>query len=190
VQRAVPPLSLGQRKALFAESSCIIRLLAPPPSLANSKHPALIASCPFLFLVYYSGFFFFFGGVGVSLQGALLFYPRGDCGNTVCHLFAHLLVCVSQTGLELASGGMGGLLFSHCNVVWRIFVWARDSGCQNFAYSSFFFFCQLWLQCLSKIFDLWSSCCLLPPSNHHIGSFYQHFQVGETFTLAKIRLYC
>jgi hypothetical protein len=33
-----------------------------------------------------------------------------------------------------------------------------------------FFFCQVWLQNLSKIFDLWSSCCLLPPSSHHLGS--------------------
>jgi hypothetical protein len=31
-------------------------------------------------------------------------------------------------------------------------------------------FCQVWLQCLSKIFDLRSSFCLLPPSSHHLGS--------------------
>jgi hypothetical protein len=28
-----------------------------------------------------------------TVQGALLVYPRGGCGNTSCHLFAHLLVC-------------------------------------------------------------------------------------------------
>jgi hypothetical protein len=32
-----------------------------------------------------------------------------------------------------------------------------------------FIFCQGWLQCLSKIFDLWSSCCLLLPSSCHLG---------------------
>jgi hypothetical protein len=32
------------------------------------------------------------------------------------------------------------------------------------------FFCQVWLQHLSKIFDLWSSRCLLPPSSRHLGS--------------------
>jgi hypothetical protein len=32
------------------------------------------------------------------------------------------------------------------------------------------FLCQVWLQHLSKIFDLWSSCCLLPPSSCHLGS--------------------
>jgi hypothetical protein len=33
-----------------------------------------------------------------------------------------------------------------------------------------FFFCQVWLQHLSKILDLWSSCCLLPLSSHDLGS--------------------
>jgi hypothetical protein len=32
------------------------------------------------------------------------------------------------------------------------------------------FFCQVWLQHLSKIFDFRSSSCLLPPSSHHLGS--------------------
>jgi hypothetical protein len=30
---------------------------------------------------------------GQSVQGAMLVYPRGSCGNTTCHLFAHLMVC-------------------------------------------------------------------------------------------------
>jgi hypothetical protein len=34
------------------------------------------------------------------------------------------------------------------------------------------FFCQVWLQCLSKIFDLQSSRCLLLPSRHHLGSLH------------------
>jgi hypothetical protein len=56
--------------------------------------------------------FFFLWGRGQIVQGAMLVYPMGSCGNTACHLFAHLLVFVFQAGLELASGGMGALLFS------------------------------------------------------------------------------
>jgi hypothetical protein len=37
-------------------------------------------------------------------------------------LFVHLLVGLSQAGLELASGGTEALLFSQCNMVWRNFV--------------------------------------------------------------------
>jgi hypothetical protein len=37
------------------------------------------------------------------------------------------------------------------------------------------FFCQVWLQHLSKIFDLWRSRCLLPPSSHHLGSIWIFF---------------
>jgi hypothetical protein len=37
-------------------------------------------------------------GTGQSVQGAMLVYPRSGCGDTVCNLFAHLLVCVSQAG--------------------------------------------------------------------------------------------
>jgi hypothetical protein len=37
------------------------------------------------------------------------------------------------------------------------------------------FFCQGWLERLSKIVDLWSSRCLLPPSSRHLGSSYWVF---------------
>jgi hypothetical protein len=36
---------------------------------------------------------FFWRVKGQSVQGPMLVCPRGSCGNTVCHLFAHLLVC-------------------------------------------------------------------------------------------------
>jgi hypothetical protein len=108
-----------------------------PPVLL--EHPAPSAACSF-----FSCFFIiqvlFFVGQGVSLsKGAVLVYPWGGCGNTMCHLFAHLLVCVSQVGLELASGGMGALLFSQCNMAWRSFVWAGSSRCQVFDSSCCFF---------------------------------------------------
>jgi hypothetical protein len=81
---------------------------------------------------------FFGGGGGQSAQGAMLVYPRGSCGNTMCCLFAHLLVCVAQASLELVSGSVGALLFSQCNVAWRSFVQAGGSGCRGFDSSWWF----------------------------------------------------
>jgi hypothetical protein len=76
----------------------------------------------------------------------------------VCLLIGLLVVC--QAGLGPASGGAEALLFSQCNVAWRSFVWAGGSGCQSFDSSGFFFSAKM-LQRLRKIFDLWSSRCLL-----------------------------
>jgi hypothetical protein len=94
---------------------------------------------PFQFLVYYSVVVVVFWGRGQSVQGAMLVYPRSSCWNTICHLFAHLLVRISQAGLEPVSGGAGALLFSQCKVAWRSFVWARGTGCLSFASSWWFF---------------------------------------------------
>jgi hypothetical protein len=83
----------------------------------------LIAPCPLCCMFLFSSLFiiqflfFFLEGMGQSVQGAMLVYPRGSCGNTLSRLFAHLLVCVSQAGLELASGSAGALLFS--SVTWH-----------------------------------------------------------------------
>jgi hypothetical protein len=106
-----------------------------PPSLVYSKHSTLCAACPFQFLVYYYVLFCFLWGGGQSVHGDLLVYPRGGCGSTMFCLFAHLLVCVSQAGLELVSGGTGALLLSQCNMAWGSFVWAGGSGCQSFVSS-------------------------------------------------------
>jgi hypothetical protein len=86
----------------------------------------------------------------------------------MCHLFAHLWVCVSQAGLEPRSGDRGSLLFSQCNVAWRSFVWAGSQGVGVLLLLGVFF-CQVWLHRFSKIFDLRSSHCLLPPSSCHLG---------------------
>jgi hypothetical protein len=80
-----------------------------PPSPASLLH--VLFSSLFVIQV------FFFAGCGSAWPGSMLVYPRSGCGNTMCHLFAHLLVCISQAGLEPASGGMGVLLFSQCNMV-------------------------------------------------------------------------
>jgi hypothetical protein len=90
-------------QALFIKSSHIDSSLLLLPSPLCSEHPAPSAMCPFQFLVYYSVFYFFLWGTGQSVQRAMLAYPRGGCGNTVCCLFAHLLVHVSQADLEPVS---------------------------------------------------------------------------------------
>jgi hypothetical protein len=96
-----------------------------PPSLLHVLSPPCL-----LF-----SFFFFLQGRGQSVQGAKLVYPRGGCRDTAGHLFAHLLVCVSQAGLEPISGCTGALLLSQCNVAWKRFAQAKGLGCRSFAYS-------------------------------------------------------
>jgi hypothetical protein len=103
-----------------------------PSSLVYSMHPALSAAVPCLL-------FSFFCGAGQSVQGAMLVYPKGGCGSSVCCLCAHLLVCVCQGSLEPASGGMGVLLVPQCNMVWRSFVRAGGLGCRSFSYSWWYF---------------------------------------------------
>jgi hypothetical protein len=77
-------------------------------------HPAPSAVCDFQFIVYYS--VYFLRGRSQFIQGFMLVYLRGGCGSTLCSLFALLLVCIYQAGLELALGGAGSLLVSQCNM--------------------------------------------------------------------------
>jgi hypothetical protein len=86
---------------------------------------------PFLHVLYSSLFIiqYFFFRAEVSLPRGYAGLSRGTCGNTACCLFVHLLVCISQAGVEPASGNAGALLFSQCNVAWRSFVWLEGSGC-------------------------------------------------------------
>jgi hypothetical protein len=116
-----------------------------PPSLVPSEHPDPSVTCLFSVPCLLFHFFaFIFAGGGQSVQWSMLVYPRGSCGNTACHLFALLLVHISQADLALSSGSAGALLFSQCNVVWRSFVQVGGSGCQSFDSSWCFFFCQMW----------------------------------------------
>jgi hypothetical protein len=118
----LPTISHLLLQALFTESSQKELPLFPSP--VCSEHSSHSTACPFQFLVYYSLLILFvclfvLQGEGQSVQGAMLVYPRDGCGNMVYHLFAYLLVCISQAGLELASGGAGALQVSQCNVAWR-----------------------------------------------------------------------
>jgi hypothetical protein len=89
------------------------------PCFQSTPPPLLCV--PFQFLVHYSVFWGFLE-VGSGCQGTMLVYPTGSCGSTTCHLFAHLLVCISPAGLEPASGSVEALLFSQGNMAFRSFV--------------------------------------------------------------------
>jgi hypothetical protein len=94
------------------------RRSAPCPSpllRCTQTTPAPLLCVPFQFLVYYSVFFFLFEEQGQSVKGAMLVYPRGSCGNTRCHLFAHLF-CISQAVLEPVSDSVGSFCF--LSVMW------------------------------------------------------------------------
>jgi hypothetical protein len=113
---------------LFTECSRGDQLLAPPSfsgALAAPRPPLLCVS--FWFLVYCS-FFFLCGTIIVPrgqcwfISGVLWEYPM--------MLGAHLLVCWMSPkhvwSWHLLA--IRALLFSQCNVVWRRFLWAGDSG--------------------------------------------------------------
>jgi hypothetical protein len=72
-------------------------------------------------------------------QGLCWFIPGTAVGIPRAAYLLTLLVCVSQASLEPASGSVGALLSSQCNMAWRRFVLAGGLGCQNFASSWFFF---------------------------------------------------
>jgi hypothetical protein len=77
-------------------------------------------------------------GRGQSVLGDMLVYLRHGCGSDECHLFAHLLICISQADLDPVSGGAGALLVSQCNVAWRSFLQAGGWGFWSFASSWWF----------------------------------------------------
>jgi hypothetical protein len=102
---------------------------------------------PFEFIAYYlvGDFFLFFG---IFLQGRGSVCPEGYAGLSQGWLWecCIMLICspvglpdVSQPGLVPASGSMGALLFSQCNVAWRSSIWAGGSGHQSFDSSWCFF---------------------------------------------------
>jgi hypothetical protein len=172
------PTSLVQRldsclllQASFTENSHRDELFAPPPFFSVLRAPRPLCCMSFLvpFLLFRFFFFFLWGG-GQSVQGAMLVYTWGSCVNTMCHLFAYLLVCVSQAGLDPVSGSTGFLLFSQCNMAWRSFVWVGGSGVRVLLLLCDCFFCQMWLQHLSKflIYGAHST------SSHHLRFLLQY----------------
>jgi hypothetical protein len=80
-------------------SLCLLKVhmeissLLLPSSPVCLQHPAPSAACSISapFLLFSFVFFFFCRVWGQSVQEAMLVYPRGGCGNNMCHLFAHFL---------------------------------------------------------------------------------------------------
>jgi hypothetical protein len=149
-------------QTLFTESSGGDQLLAPPRFSSALTAPCSLCIFFFSFLIIIQGF----------LWGEWLVCPGGYAGLSQVWLWEYCMMLgadVSQADLELASAGVGALLFSQCNIVWRSFLWAGGSGVELLILLGAFF-CQVWLQHLSKILDLQSSCCLLLPSSRHLGA--------------------
>jgi hypothetical protein len=133
-----------------------------PPSLVCLQYSVPSAVCSFLVPCLLCSFFFFCRVGGQSVQRLYWFIPR----VAVQHL---VLTCWSARCLPNRSGDAGALLFF--SVIWH----GEVSYGLRFSVSKFWFFlvlyfCQVWLQCLRKIFYLQSSHCLLLYSSHHLGS--------------------
>jgi hypothetical protein len=77
---------------------------APPPFSSVQGIPPSLLHVFFQLLIIQ--FVVVVVGWGQSVQGAMLIYLRGSCGSTVCCLFTHLLVCISQ-GLGACSWWCG-----------------------------------------------------------------------------------
>jgi hypothetical protein len=122
-------------QSLFTETLSGDQLFAPPPSVC-SEHPVPSAMCSFSVPCL---LFSFFVGQRSVCPGGSAGLSQGwlweNCVPLVCSPFG---LCL-QAGLEPASGSMGALLFSQCNVAWRSFVQAGDSGCWSFDSSWWFF---------------------------------------------------
>jgi hypothetical protein len=100
---------------------------------------ALSATLPLFYVLVFTSLFFvqlFFCLGEVSLPRGLYWFILGVSGgilhDTWCSPVG--LPNVSQAGLESAHGGTAAFLFSQCNVAWRSFPQARDSGHQSFDY--------------------------------------------------------
>jgi hypothetical protein len=97
---------------------------------------------------------------------AMLVYPRGGCAYLLSHWSTslkqiwsqHLVARVPSWFLSATWCGEAVCRLGVCSVEVLLLLGG--------------FFCQVWLQHLSMIFDLWSSRCLLPLCSCHLGSFF------------------
>jgi hypothetical protein len=111
-----------------------ISSLLPPLLQCAFSNSSLLLCVSFQFLFYFSVFFFFAWGMGVSLPWRPCWFILGVAGRIPCDAWCSPvgLLNVSQAGLEPATGGAGALLVSQCNVALRSFSQVRDSGCWSF----------------------------------------------------------
>jgi hypothetical protein len=123
-----PRLLGGGRHSCLLWLACLFTVpcgTAPLP-LSELRAPSSLCYISFFSqeLVYYSVCFFPLWAGGTVCPGVVLTCPRVVCGSTAYCIFAHLMVCISEAGKELASGGMGALLVSLFNVKWGCRAWA------------------------------------------------------------------
>jgi hypothetical protein len=160
--------------AIYFPRLCVLKVhvkisyLPLPSSPVCSEHPTLFCmsfSVPCLLLL------FFFCGAGVSLsRGLCWFIPEVTVGIPCA---VYLLTCwfsfPKQAWSQCLAVWEPSCFLSvmcHGEALYGLGVW----GVRVLLLLGVFFFCQVWLQHLSKIFDLWSSHCLLSPSSYHLGS--------------------
>jgi hypothetical protein len=160
-------------QSMFTESLHGDLILALLPSSGVLRAPCPLC-CVFLFSSLFIIQVFFVGRRGQSAQEAMLVYSGVVCGNTACCLFAHLLVCCMPPKQ----------IWSQCVLAWEpscflSVTWHREAlyrlGVQHVEaqFLLVLFFCQVWLQCLSKVFCSWCSNCLFLCPSCHLGSSLQ-----------------
>jgi hypothetical protein len=90
---------MGATTPAFSSYLVYLQFCEILPLLPFSAQGALPSLLCVFFVVYYSVCFLslFSLGVGWSVQGAVLIWPRVVCGSNACCL-AHLVVCISQAG--------------------------------------------------------------------------------------------
>jgi hypothetical protein len=121
----------------------------PFPPLWCSGCPAFFSTCLFYCCCLLFSFFSFSLGGGLSVQGAMLSWPRVVCGSTACRL-DHLVVCFFQAGRSWS------LVVQEPSWFLRL-TWSGDAmrglgvwRCWSFT-SSWWFLLQGVLQSVSKI---------------------------------------
>jgi hypothetical protein len=167
-------LALLSFQSLFTESSHGDQLVVPPPFPG-----VLTAPCPFCLMFLFSSLFIvqcFFccccGAREVSLSSRLCWFIPGVAVGILPA--AYLLTCWSA---ECLQSKFGAIVWWHESPPVFSVQHGIQKPCMNYGFrvSKFWFFlglffCQVWLQHLSKIFDLQSSHCLLLHSSHYLVS--------------------
>jgi hypothetical protein len=156
-------------QSLVTECSCRDQLLAPLPSSCGLKAPHPLCHVFLFSPLFIIQFFFFFQGQGSVCPGGYAVLSQGGCGNTAYCLFAHLLVCRMSPKQ----------VWSWCLVAQEPSCFICVTWCGEILYGMGVqgvealiplgaFFCLVWLQHLSKVFDSQSSCCLFLHHSHHL----------------------
>jgi hypothetical protein len=165
-------LALLSFQSLFTESSRGDQLLVLPPSPVHSEHSAPSAACSFsvpCLLFRFFCFVFCFCRARVRLSRRLCWFIPGVAVG-ISHA-AYLLTYWSASPMQVWRQHLAAWEPScFLSVTWHgeDLYGLEVQGVKVLILLGGFFF-QVWLQHLSKIFDLQSSCCLLLPSSHHLG---------------------